>query len=153
MNLDIHDLEYSGVYLNAAELRKLGLYADPAIATCPREVEKAEAGREEVRPLQKLPPSPTRSLGGYLDYDGWRDCERFIELDAALLRRARGVRSDAPAAPPSTRRCTARRADGSRCVNVVEPTADYAGARCSDHRNHFRGQPTSATQPTHSRAA
>ena len=38
--------------------------------------------------LQKLPPGPTRSLGGYFDYGLWPDCERFLELDRAIQLRA-----------------------------------------------------------------
>jgi hypothetical protein len=34
--------------------------------------------------LQKLPPTQFRSLGGYLDYDDWKDRERFMELDRAI---------------------------------------------------------------------
>jgi hypothetical protein len=37
-----------------------------------------------VSRLRKLPPSPFRSLGGYLDYAEWPDCERFMELDRAI---------------------------------------------------------------------
>jgi hypothetical protein len=42
-----------------------------------------------VPPLVKLPPSPFRSLGGYLSYEGWPDQQRFMELDEALRRKAR----------------------------------------------------------------
>jgi hypothetical protein len=38
--------------------------------------------------LRKLPPGPSRSLGGYLDYEGWPDRERFMELDRALQHAA-----------------------------------------------------------------
>jgi hypothetical protein len=37
----------------------------------------------EFRP-QKLPPTPWLSLGGYLDYSGWEERERFMELDRAI---------------------------------------------------------------------
>ncbi len=37
-------------------------------------------------PATKLPPGPWRSLGGYMDYSGWADRERFLELDAAIAR-------------------------------------------------------------------
>jgi hypothetical protein len=40
-------------------------------------------------PLVKLPPSPFRSLGGYFNYEGWPDQQRFMELDEALRHRAR----------------------------------------------------------------
>jgi hypothetical protein len=32
----------------------------------------------------RLPPSPSRSRGGYLDYAEWPDRERFIELGCPL---------------------------------------------------------------------
>jgi hypothetical protein len=35
-------------------------------------------------PLELLPPSPWRSLGGYLDYSSWPDGPRFLELDRAI---------------------------------------------------------------------
>jgi hypothetical protein len=38
----------------------------------------------------RLPPSPSRSLGGYLDYAGWPDRERFMELDSVLRCRSQG---------------------------------------------------------------
>lgn len=44
---------------------------------------------EAVPPLRRLPASQFRSLGGYLDYEGWSDQQRFIELDEALRRKAR----------------------------------------------------------------
>ena len=34
----------------------------------------------------RLPPSPSRSLGGYLDYAEWPDRESFMELDHLLQR-------------------------------------------------------------------
>jgi hypothetical protein len=37
--------------------------------------------------LQKLSPSPCRSLGGYLDYSEWNDRTRFMELDSAIMAR------------------------------------------------------------------
>jgi hypothetical protein len=40
----------------------------------------------------RLPPGPSRSLGGYLDYAGWPDRERFMELDSVLQRRAQVCR-------------------------------------------------------------
>jgi hypothetical protein len=39
-------------------------------------------------PLQRLSPSPYRSLGGYLNYEGWSEQHRFLELDEALRRNA-----------------------------------------------------------------
>jgi len=38
----------------------------------------------EISRLRKQPSSPFRSIGGYLDYAGWPDCQRFIELDRAI---------------------------------------------------------------------
>jgi hypothetical protein len=37
-------------------------------------------------PLQTLPASPWRSVGGYLDYQGWAARDRFLELDKAIAR-------------------------------------------------------------------
>jgi hypothetical protein len=39
-------------------------------------------------PLERLPPGPFRSLGGYFSYEGWPDQQRFMELDEALRRKA-----------------------------------------------------------------
>jgi hypothetical protein len=39
--------------------------------------------------LVRLPPSPFRSLGGYFNYEGWPDQQRFMELDGALRLKAR----------------------------------------------------------------
>jgi len=38
--------------------------------------------------LTKLPTSRFRSLGGYLNYAGWPNRQRFIELDRAIRLRA-----------------------------------------------------------------
>ena len=46
-----------------------------------------EQGVETVSRLRRLPPGPFRSLGEYLDYSGWPDRERFLELDRALKAR------------------------------------------------------------------
>ncbi len=43
---------------------------------------------EVARPLRLLPPGPSRSLGGYLDYSGWPERERFLELDRAIQLQA-----------------------------------------------------------------
>lgn len=37
-------------------------------------------------PRRELPPSPYRSLGRCLDYAGWPECERFMELDREIQR-------------------------------------------------------------------
>lgn len=102
-----------------------------------------EAHEEASRP-EKLSFTPTRSLGGYLDYDGWPDCERFLELDEALLRRSR-IRGTADQQPIANRaaeqqiirRCTAKHTDGSRCPNTFERTRTYTGSRCRDHRHLY----------------
>jgi hypothetical protein len=39
---------------------------------------------ETSAPLQKVPPGPWRSLGGYFDYSHWADRDRFAELDKAI---------------------------------------------------------------------
>jgi hypothetical protein len=39
--------------------------------------------------LVRLPPSPFRSLGGYFNYAGWPEQQRFMELDDALRRQSR----------------------------------------------------------------
>jgi hypothetical protein len=39
----------------------------------------------DYKPLQKLPPGPWRSLGGYFDYSKWSERDRFLELDHAIL--------------------------------------------------------------------
>jgi hypothetical protein len=45
---------------------------------------------DDTRPrLVRLPPSPFRSFGGYFNYEGWPDQQRFMELDEALRRQAR----------------------------------------------------------------
>ena len=44
---------------------------------------------ENSSPLQKLPPSEWRSLGGYFDYCEWVDRERFMELDRAIAANQR----------------------------------------------------------------
>ena len=38
--------------------------------------------------LKKLPTSPFRSVGGYLNYARWPDRQRFMELDRAIKRDA-----------------------------------------------------------------
>lgn len=58
----------------------------------PREHHRSrDAGRSRVflaagQPLQKVAAGPWRSLGGYFDYSGWVDRERFLELDRAIAR-------------------------------------------------------------------
>jgi hypothetical protein len=39
-------------------------------------------------PLNRLPPGPWVSSGGYLNYEAWPDRARFLELDRAIALRA-----------------------------------------------------------------
>jgi hypothetical protein len=57
--------------------------------------------------LVKLPPGRFRSLGGYFNYDGWPDQQRFMELDDVL--RLNPLRSSK----------TASRTDSSDACRVV----------------------------------
>ena len=50
----------------------------------PQEARTLQRSYEIGPPLEKLPPSPWRSLGGYFDYCYWADRERFMELDRAI---------------------------------------------------------------------
>ena len=50
----------------------------------PQPVRPPQRPWENSAPLQKLPPSEWRSLGGYFDYCHWADRERFMELDKAI---------------------------------------------------------------------
>ncbi len=63
----------------------------------PAEQPEHEEGPSAIAPpLEKLPPSRWRSLGGYLNYAEWPERERFAELDRALKarrdKRTSGVR-------------------------------------------------------------
>lgn len=53
---------------------------EAGLAWAPSGLESACA----INRLRKLPPSPFRSVGGYLDYAGWSDCQRFMELDRLI---------------------------------------------------------------------
>jgi hypothetical protein len=90
-------------------------------------------------PLEMLPSNPYRSLGGFLNYAGWPDCDRLMELDRAIQRKAQEsaddhLDSDEPEAPPPVLRCSKRLPNGIRCRNRFQPTAEYAGWHCEDHR-------------------
>jgi hypothetical protein len=94
----------------------------------------------QIHRLRALPPGPTRSLGGYLDYSGWPDQQRFLELDMALQRQAQ--ENNNPAADveptetlPPLRQCTARVGEGTRCRNKFRPGDDYSGTKCEEHRS------------------
>jgi hypothetical protein len=75
-------------------------FADESI--CPA----ASENIPEPQPaLQKLPPSPWRSLGQYLDYSDWKDRERFAQLDMAIsVQRIRQDRIDALSKTSQSRR-------------------------------------------------
>jgi hypothetical protein len=58
----------------------------------------------EIQPaLQKLPASPWRSLGQYLDYSDWKDRERFAQLDVAIS--VQKIRQDRINALSQTSQC------------------------------------------------
>jgi hypothetical protein len=59
---------------------------DTVELTAPDNLESAPLQSAEADEFSssKLPPTQFRSLGGYLDYDGWEDRERFMELDRAI---------------------------------------------------------------------
>ena len=48
------------------------------------DVAPADAKPEIQTRLHKHPDSPWRSLGQYLDYSGWADRERFVQLDIKI---------------------------------------------------------------------
>ena len=50
--------------------------------------EPSETGGSVAAKRHRLPPSPSRSLGGCLDYAGWPDRDRFLELDRVLQNHA-----------------------------------------------------------------
>jgi len=50
-------------------------------AAC-RAIGSTEVAHDER--LVRLAPGPWISLGGYLNYEGWTERERFLELDAAI---------------------------------------------------------------------
>ena len=50
----------------------------------PQEARVYQRTYEYTPPLQRLPPSEWRSLGGYFDYSLWADRDRFVELDRAI---------------------------------------------------------------------
>jgi hypothetical protein len=56
----------------------------------PQEARTQQRTSECSAPLQKLPPSDWRSLGGYFDYGPWSDRDRFMELDRAIAASQRG---------------------------------------------------------------
>jgi hypothetical protein len=92
-----------------------------------------------VPPLRRLPPGPFRSLGGYFDYAGWADCQRFMELDQTIesqLPEDGGGHSDSNDREVF---CTVRRCshlvNGVRCRNRFRSTADYVGPKCKEHRD------------------
>jgi hypothetical protein len=89
-----------------------------------------DASSEAAIPLEKLFFTSTRSLGGFFDYENWRDCDRFLELDARIscqrheyfarcLARSNEAVSLVRDAP----------AGRAGCERVFELTTEYAGAR------------------------
>jgi hypothetical protein len=115
---------------------------------CELGIAEVDAANKAAIPLEELPVTPTRSLGGFFDYSNWPDCERFLDLDAALSRllrkQAAGCRTGSNEAVGLTRRCTARRAGGFRCEKVFKHTPEYAGARCPEHRHRLYIHPSEA---------
>ena len=94
-----------------------------------------------VPPLRKLPHSPSRSLGGYLDYAGWSDSQRFMELDGAIQRQGResvyadrNADSDDSQLLRPVRRCSATPGEGCRCKNIFRSPSDYTGTKYEEHR-------------------
>ena len=71
--------------------------------------------------LQKLPCSPWRSLGQYLDYSDWKDRERFAQLDMAIrVQKIRQARIDAVSKT-------------SQCRRAYRTAKEYAGAPDQKH--------------------
>jgi len=95
--------------------------------------------------LRKLPPGPSRSLGGYLDYEGWPDRERFMELDRALQHAAQERHNsggghadlDDPQALPAVRQRGATLDEGNRSDSRHYVTADYP-----EKRDKYRADPS-----------
>lgn len=73
-------------------------------------------------PLQMLPPGPARSLGGYLDYSGWPERERFLELDRAIARQAEEQRGSD---------------DEARSVNAHRGTTSFCEALAREDISHI----------------
>ena len=91
--------------------------------------------------LRKLAPGPSRSLGGYLDYEGWPDRERFMELDRALQHSAQErhnsggqVDSDGPQALPAVRKRAATFDEGNCSESGLRLTADHAEKNVEKYR-------------------
>jgi hypothetical protein len=109
-------------------------------------------------PLEKLPPGPWRSLGGYLDYAQWEDRERFLQLDLAIqsemhrmaviqteMSHAEATRTGTLLAllsfpPRMSRRCRAKLPHRGNCNETFYLTADYRGWRCASHRDPSAGR-------------
>src|SRR5665213_591964 len=89
----------------------------------------ARSGLESVyktsRP-KKLPKDPFRSIGGYLNYAGWPECQRFIALDRAIQRRAHENQN------------TEGDADSNDCSAESYPeNDDYIAADCQERRTRL----------------
>ena len=92
-----------------------------------------------INRLRKLPPSPFRSVGGYLDYAEWPDCQRFMELDRLIQVYAlesqnppRGADSgDSQVCPLERHPETLGDRYQRRKISFSE--ADYADKKCTEH--------------------
>lgn len=84
-------------------------------------------------PLQKLPPGPWRSLGGYLDYTDWPERDRFAELDQAIQAPWRHS-PERYGWVIQFRRCRAKTPDGHTCRSFFHTTEQYDGWKCEAHR-------------------
>ena len=85
---------------------------------------------------RKLPRGPFRSLGGYLDYAGWPECQRFMELDRAIRHTAQESQQsdscadlDEPLALCPVEPCPETFDDGCRSRNA-HLTADDPSSKC-----------------------
>jgi hypothetical protein len=95
--------------------------------------------------LRRLRPNPYRSLGGFLNYEGWPDCERLMELDRAIQSQAQKHDEDwddseNPAAPHRVHRPSAGSVGGTSGKNRFQPTTEYVGSKGGDHRSGSSGR-------------
>jgi hypothetical protein len=95
---------------------------------------------DRVSQLRKQPPSPYRSLGGYLDYAEWPDRERFMVLDCAIQSQApeshdtdNHTDSDDSQVLVPLQRCSAVLANGWQCKNKFRMTPDHTDRKCERH--------------------
>jgi hypothetical protein len=86
--------------------------------------------------LRKLRPSPFRSIGGYLDYRGWPDCQRFMELDRAIqadAHESHNTNSGADSDDCPVESYSENLDYGYRFRNGSCLTADYANTKGAEH--------------------